>query len=96
VQNNWDIKILQILPGHTYATSNELRADLFGKIGNAVPNRGDFLSFNIQNLANIAWASVANADSPMIFIDDFTNALLERQQGFEQWQSAPSVASLAE
>jgi hypothetical protein len=63
-----------------FATANQLRSDLFEKVGIAVSNRGDFQSFNIQNLSNIAWAyAVANADSPMVFNDNLTLALKDRE-----------------
>jgi hypothetical protein len=66
-----------------YATANQPRADLFEKIGNTVANRGVFQSFNAQDLANIAWAYTAvDADAPMIFNHDFTNALLATQHKF--------------
>jgi hypothetical protein len=66
-----------------FATANPLRVDLFKKIGIAIANRGDFQSFHEQELANIAWAyAVANADAPMIFNNNFTDALLQMQHRF--------------
>jgi hypothetical protein len=69
---------------YVYATANELRSDLFETISIAIAGEADFIiSFNEQNFANVAWAyAVANADAPMIFNDNFTCALLERQNRF--------------
>jgi hypothetical protein len=63
-----------------YGTLNERHKAMFEKVGKHIVDSNILAAFKPQELANIAWAyTVANADAPMMFNDDFSNALLEMQ-----------------
>lgn len=64
-----------------YAKVNEPRSDLFEQIGESIFDCHNLNSFTPQALANLAWAfAVADVDMPMLFNDDFTEALVENEE----------------
>ncbi|KAL3769288.1 hypothetical protein ACHAWO_007960 [Cyclotella atomus] len=75
----------QALANIVWAYSNANVPDLimFKKVEDYIATLEDLGSFDSHALANIAWSyAVANADAPMIFNDNFTKELLDREQEF--------------
>jgi hypothetical protein len=67
-----------------YATANIEHPGMFKKVGNAIVEMNDLRSFSAQDLASTAWAfTVTNSiDAPLLFNDEFSNILVDRQNSF--------------